>query len=90
MINQVSDPVFIQPDYANDDSQFTAGAEAEYMSMGAEGSRWLGADPCCAEPTVSLPAGYFPATILTCHSILRLHVLTTDTQTAPAGPQLTT
>lgn len=51
------------------------------MSVGAEGSRRVGADPGGAECAVSLPAGYFPAAILTCHSSLRLHVSTTDKQT---------
>lgn len=51
------------------------------MSVGAEGSRRVGADPGGAERAVSLPAGYFPAAILTCHSSLRLHVSTTDRQT---------
>lgn len=90
LINKVSDPFFIPPAHAIDDLQLTAGAEAEYVSVGAEGSHWVGADPRGAEPTVSLPSGYFPAAILTCHSILPVHLSTTDTQTAPAGPQLTT
>lgn len=90
LINQVSEPVFISPAHANDDLQLPAGAEAEYVSVGAEGSYWVGAGPRGAEPAVSLHAGHFPAAILTCHSSLLLHLSTTDTQPVPAGPLLTT
>lgn len=85
-INQVSEPVFISPAHANDDLQLPAGAEAEYVSVGAEGSHWVGAGAHGAEPAVSLHAGPFPAAILTCHSSLLLHLSTTDAQTVPAGP----
>lgn len=67
--------------HACDGLQLPTGAEAEFVSVGAEGSRRVGADPGGAECAVSLPAGYFPAAILTCHSSLRLHVSTTDKQT---------
>lgn len=65
MKNQVSDPVSFPPAHANDDVQLTAGAEAEYVSLGAEGSDWVGSGPRGAEPAVSLPAGYIAEAILT-------------------------
>lgn len=65
MINQVSDPVFISPAHASDDLQCTNGAEAEYVSVGAEGNHWVGAGPRGAEPHVSPPAECFPTAILT-------------------------
>uniref|UniRef100_A0A8C4ITF0 Motile sperm domain containing 2 n=1 Tax=Dicentrarchus labrax TaxID=13489 RepID=A0A8C4ITF0_DICLA len=61
--------------HATDGLQLTDGAEAEYVSVGAEGSHWVGAGPCGAEPAVSLHAGYFPAAVLTCHRSLRLREL---------------
>ncbi len=81
---------FISPAHANDGLQFSAGAEAQYMPVGAEGSHRVGAGPRGAQPAVSLPAGHLPAAVLTCHGSLRLHLSTTDTQTVPAGPQSTT
>lgn len=90
LMNQISDPVFISPAHANDGLQHAAGAEAEHVSVGAEGSHRAGAGPGGAEPALSLHAGYLPAAILTCHSSLRLHPSTTGAQTIPAGPQLIT
>lgn len=90
LINRDSEPFFIlffkiSPAHANDGQQLPAGAEAQYVSVGAEGSHWVGAGPRGAEPAVSLHAGWTPAAILTCHSSLCLRLSTTDTQTAPAG-----
>lgn len=67
MINQVSEAAFISPAHASDDLQRAAGAEDEYVSVGAEGSHRVGAAPRGAEPAVSPPAECFPAAILTCH-----------------------
>lgn len=63
----MSDPSFsfIPPAHAHDELQLSAGAEAEHMSVGAEGPHGVGAGARDAEPTVSLPAGYSPAAILT-------------------------
>lgn len=47
----------ISPANASDGLQLPAGAEAQYVSVGAEGSYWVGAGPRGAEPAVSLPAG---------------------------------
>ncbi|KAG8000618.1 Motile sperm domain-containing protein 2, partial [Nibea albiflora] len=71
--------------HASDGLQLTAGAEAEHVSVGAEGSHRVGAGPCGAEPAVSLHAGCFTAAALTCS--LRLHLSTTDQ--VPVGPQST-
>ncbi|XP_040003570.1 motile sperm domain-containing protein 2 isoform X1 [Xiphias gladius] len=73
--------------HANDGLQLADGAEAEYVSVGAEGSHWVGAGPDGAESAVSLLAGYSPAAILTCHSSVRLYLLTAETHAVPVGPQ---
>lgn len=75
---QVSEPVFIPPAYANDGQPHAPGAEAEHVSVGAEGSHCVGAVSGGAEPAGSLPDGNCPAAILTLHHhTLRLHLSTT-------------
>lgn len=85
MINQVSELAFISPAYANDGLQLSVGAEAEHVSVGAEGSHCVGAAPRGAEFAVSLLAGYFPAAILAPHS---LHLSTTDGSTGTTADYL--
>lgn len=74
---------------ADDGVQLEDGAEAEHVSVGAEGAGRPGAGAGGHEPAVSVPAGHLPAAVLTCHSSRFLLLSDTDTQTAPAGPQST-
>lgn len=59
---------FISAAHAVDGVKLPTGAEDQYVSLGAEGSRRVGVGPHGAQLAVSLPAGNVPAALLTCHS----------------------
>lgn len=59
---------FISAAHAVDGIELPTGAEDQYVSLGAEGSRRVGVGPHGAQLAVSLPAGNVPAALLNCHS----------------------
>lgn len=73
--------------HAVDDLQRAAGAEDQYVRVGAEGPGRPGAAPHCAQPAVALSAENVPAALLTCRSAPCLpptdHQLTGSSQRRP-------
>jgi len=78
--------VFLSPAHASDDQQRADGAEAEYVSVGAEGSDGVGAGPRGAEPAVPPPAERSAAAVLTGRGRLPLYPSTSAARTVPLGP----
>lgn len=70
-INQVTQPFSVSAAHATSCLQLPHGAEAEHVSVDAEGSHRAGAGPHGAEPAVPLPAGHGPADIMISLDIIR-------------------
>lgn len=75
---------FISAAHAVDGVELPTGAEDQYVSLGAEGSRRVGVGPHGAQLAVSLPAWNVPAALLTCQS--RLHGPPTHRRLQPELP----
>lgn len=61
---------FISAAHAVDGVELPTGAEDQYVSLGAEGTRRVGVGPHGTQLAVSLPAWNVPAALLTCQSCL--------------------
>lgn len=75
---------FISAAHAADGVELPTGAEDQYVSLGAEGSRRVGVGPHGAQLAVSLPAWDVPAALLTCQSCL--HGAPTHRRLQPGPP----